>query len=164
MHAYTIGLNSQTLRHQALRPFVSQALRVSDSQTLRLPVSQALRFSDSQILRLRHFRSTHTYTIGLDSQTLWLSGSQSLRFLKSQAVRSSPDCQTPRLHKHAYVHNRIGLSNSQAVRVSDCQLVPESHRIAKIRKLSNCPFLRTSEYQTLRFSDTQTLRLSESKI
>ena len=131
MHTCTIGLDSQTLRLQALRLFVSQALR----------------FSDSQILRLRHFRSTHTYTIGLDSQTLRLSDSQILRLSDceifsrlsdSQTFRVSDTqtlalrlsySQTPALYKHAYVHNQIGFSGTQILRFSDCHI---------LFKLSDC--------------------------
>ena len=198
---------SQALRFsdsQTLRLPVSQALRFSDYQILsdsrslldspiiaRLANFQitcfsepprtrlSLSLSDSQTPRLRHFRSMHTYTIGLDSQTLWLSGSQSLRFFKSQAVRSSPDSdsQNPRLYKHACTQSdwTLKLSDCLLLRISDSQILRLSdsdtfeaclrRQSDWTRRLSGSQVLSLSDSSSVRLSDPlQTLGLSESKI
>ena len=80
-----------------------------DSQNFRLHVSQNLSVPDShsvsQILRLPDSETLEACIRTQSDWSLRLSGSQSLRFLKSQAVRSSPESQTPRLNKHAYVQS-----------------------------------------------------------
>ena len=145
--------NSQTVRFsdfQSLRLSDYQTLRPSDSQTLRLSGSQALWFSDFQTLRpqtpcfsgSRILRLSDSFSFSVSPRFSHnRQDSRNLRLLASQN-RKFPDSQTPTLYNHACVHNRIGLSDSLALRLS----------VSQILKVSGCQILpRLSDSQNPRF-------------
>ena len=121
-----------------------------------------------------------------------LPRSQTFRFSVTQtlALRLS-DSQTPMLYEHAYVHNRIGLSDSHTLGLSDCQIQFSLSDFQIFSRFSNCQILvklsvfpmfskfshcqilfslsdiqicsRLSDSLTFRLSDSQTFRLSDTQ-
>ena len=137
MRTYTIGLNSQILRLSdslTIRFFQIHGLSQNLPESPRLSISQVACFSKPLSTRL--------------------SNSQIHRLVNSR---------NPRSCKHAYVHNRTGHSDSQALRFSDSQTLRLPDPVQVLR-LSNPQTLRHSDSLFLRLSDYQTLRLSDSQI